>query len=93
MKSLIGIDYSKNKTIKQYGFELRQPIVCNPNTSLHNLLSEFRKGKSHIALITEQVSQMEKRLAEIEGISNRTTSGSDKEPDIMILGNNSITTY
>jgi len=88
MKNLIGIDYSQNKSIKQYGFELRQPIICNPRTSLLILLREFKKGKSHLALITEQVTQMEKRQSGFEGKSNSTTSNSDKKQDIMILGNN-----
>ena len=48
------MDFSQNKTLRQYGFDLRQPIICHPKVSLLELLREFRKGHSHLALVYEK---------------------------------------
>jgi hypothetical protein len=58
---LIGIDFN-NKSLKNLGLELRPPLVVSPRVGLLDLLREFRKGKSHMAILTEQVSELQDKL-------------------------------
>lgn len=62
IKQLIGIDLDKNKSLRQFGIELRKPIVISPRLSVFDLLKEFRKGKSHMAFITEQVEDLQTKF-------------------------------
>jgi metal transporter CNNM len=62
IKQLIGIDIDRNKSLRQYGIELRKPIVISPTLSVFDLLKEFRKGKSHMAFITEQVEDLQNKF-------------------------------
>lgn len=59
IKQLIGLDFDQNKSLRQLGIELGKPIVINPRVSVIDLLREFRKGKSHMAFITEQVEDLQ----------------------------------
>lgn len=59
IKQLIGVDFGQNKSLRQLGIELGKPIVINPRVSVIDLLREFRKGKSHMAFITEQVEDLQ----------------------------------
>lgn len=62
IKQLIGIDISQNKTLRQLGIKLRPPLVIHPRMNAIDLLREFRKGRSHMAFITEYVEQYQKKL-------------------------------
>jgi len=59
IKQLIGLDFDQNKSLRQLGIELGKPIVISPRVSVIDLLREFRKGKSHMAFITEQVEDLQ----------------------------------
>lgn len=59
IKQLIGVDFKQNKTLRQLGVDIRKPLVISPRLSLLDLLREFRKGKSHMAFITEQVEELQ----------------------------------
>lgn len=62
---------------------MRPPIVCHPKAGLLDILRELKKGKSHLALVTEQVEQLELKL----GITkNRSKTSAVKREDIIILG-------
>lgn len=62
IKQLIGVDFEQKKSLRQLGIELRKPIVISPNVSIVDLLREFRKGKSHMAFITEQVEDLQHKF-------------------------------
>ena len=61
IKNLIGIDLTQNKTLRQLGLEIKKPLVISPNLTMIDLLRRFREGKSHIAFITDQVEELEKK--------------------------------
>ena len=62
LKHLIGLDFRQEKSIKNLGIELRKPIVISPSITLFDLLREFRKGKSHMAFITDKVEDLQSKL-------------------------------
>ena len=62
IKQLINIDYNQNRSLKELGIRLKLPLVISPNMTLIDLLREFRKGKSHMAFITEQVELLQSKL-------------------------------
>jgi CBS domain containing-hemolysin-like protein len=62
IKQLIGVDFDQKKSLRQLGIELRKPIVISPLVRIVDLLREFRKGKSHMAFITEQVEDLQHKL-------------------------------
>jgi metal transporter CNNM len=69
LKQLIGYDSNENKSIREIGISLKKPLVIPPSMKLVDLLREFRKGKSHMAFITEQVEKLQMKLG-----LNRTNS-------------------
>ena len=62
IKQLIGIDLSERKSMRQLGISLNKPLVIHPRINLLELLREFKKGKSHMAFITEQTKALRKKL-------------------------------
>jgi metal transporter CNNM len=93
IKQLIGVDCGQNKSLRQLGIELRKPLVISPRLTLIDLLREFRKGKSHMAFITEQVEELQHKygLNESNSVSKDSffkygKSSSVSEKDIKILG-------
>ena len=62
IKQLINIDFNQNRSLKELGIRLKLPLVISPNMTLIDLLREFRKGKSHMAFITEQVELLQSKL-------------------------------
>jgi len=62
IKQLIGVDFDQKKTLRQLGIELRKPIVISPTVRIVDLLREFRKGKSHMAFVTEQVEDLQHKF-------------------------------
>lgn len=53
VKRLIVVDPEDERCVNDLA--LRKPIVVSPNESCYHVLNEFQKGRSHIALVTEQV--------------------------------------
>ena len=62
IKQLINIDFNQNRSLKELGIRLKLPLVISPKMTLIELLREFRKGKSHMAFITEQVELLQSKL-------------------------------
>ena len=59
VKKLLGIN-NFGITLEDLRTKLRRPLVVPPNKPLLDLLVEFRKGKSHIALVTEQTAELQR---------------------------------
>lgn len=74
IKQLIGIDICHGKSISQLGIQLTMPIIVDPNTPALDLLSEFRKGKSHMSFLTNDAQ----RLIEMMAINNSGHRSSTK---------------
>lgn len=60
-KRLIGLA-ATNKPLKELGIKLRNPLIIPPSMCLTDLLGEFQKGKSHMALVTKNTKAMQKYL-------------------------------
>eukprot|EP00826_Nyctotherus_ovalis_P033486 TRINITY_DN2715_c0_g1_i1.p1 TRINITY_DN2715_c0_g1~~TRINITY_DN2715_c0_g1_i1.p1 ORF type:complete len:288 (-),score=99.56 TRINITY_DN2715_c0_g1_i1:404-1267(-) len=60
-KKLIGVPIT-NRPLRELGIELRRPLIILPSMCLTNLMDEFQKGKSHMALITKQTKSMQRYL-------------------------------
>ena len=69
IKQLINVDVTQNKSLRELGIHLKSPIVIHPNMKLIDVLREFKKGKSHMAFVTEQVEKLQNKLG-----LNRTNS-------------------
>lgn len=63
IKQLIGVDIGK-RSIRQLKLKLSPPIVVHPETPALDLLSEFRKGKSHMAFVTANTEEYRKKFEE-----------------------------
>lgn len=63
IKTLVGVDLSEGLTIKELMTEqivtLRKPLFAEPTEPLGGLLSRFKNGKSHMAIVTDNVKQMQ----------------------------------
>lgn len=63
LKSIIGRDIHLIKsTIRQSNIPLRKPLIIGPNMNLLELLKEFRIGKSHMAIVTNQVADVQRYM-------------------------------
>lgn len=65
-KYLIGklsrINDNEVKIFRELNLKLSKPIIISPELSLINLLREFRKGRSHMAFVTNNVENFQKIL-------------------------------
>lgn len=91
IKQLIGLDLSVKKSMRQHRICLNKPLVIAPKLNLLDLLKEFKKGKSHMAFITEQVAELQKKLGlnrsnSIQGIKCSDNSDVIKGKEIKVLG-------
>ena len=90
IKQLINIEVDKNKSLKELGIRLKLPLVIKPTMTLVDLLREFRKGKSHMAFITEQDELLQAKLGLNRNNSvafpNRYLELANEQIDIKILG-------
>lgn len=70
IKTLIGLDLSKGKKIKDLITEgeviLRKPLFISPNEKFEGLLNQFTKGKSHMAIITDDPEKMDDYIKGLE---------------------------
>jgi len=97
IKQLIGVDFDQNKSLRQLGIELGKPIVISPRVSVIDLLREFRKGKSHMAFITEQVEDLQNKFGLNRSNSIQKDYGflgiSRKTENELALLNRSLSSY
>ena len=69
IKQLLTVDIIQSRSLREIGVHLKPPLVIHPSMNLVDLPREFRQGKSHMALITEQVEKLQSKLG-----LNRTNS-------------------
>ena len=86
IKQLIGIDLSEKKSMREHGIQLKLPLIIPPKLNLLDLLREFKKGKSHMAFITEQVKELQSKLNNIDKKFKNINKREDKNIDIKVLG-------
>ena len=90
IKQLVNIEVDKNKSLKELGIRLKLPLVIKPTMTLIDLLREFRKGKSHMAFITEQDELLQAKLGLNRNNSvafpNRYMEIVNEHPEIRIMG-------
>ncbi len=55
IKQLIGIDFEIPKSIRELKLKLKMPLILDSKMKIYDILSEFRKGKSHMAIIVKGV--------------------------------------
>lgn len=84
IKQLIGIDFTNNKSMRQHGIQLKKPLCISPRTSLLELLREFRKGKSHMAFISESPKELSRKLDITCGITKGDVK--DIKSNTQVLG-------
>eukprot|EP01022_Parablepharisma_sp_SALTPOND_P013687 TRINITY_DN1839_c0_g1_i1.p1 TRINITY_DN1839_c0_g1~~TRINITY_DN1839_c0_g1_i1.p1 ORF type:complete len:371 (+),score=43.60 TRINITY_DN1839_c0_g1_i1:1720-2832(+) len=61
IKKLVGVAGS-DKKLSELNIQLRKPLIIPPTMCLTDLLAEFQKGKSHMALVTSQTASVQKYL-------------------------------
>jgi len=95
IKQLIGIDITKPRTFKELKITLSSPLIISKNMLAMDLLTEFRKGRSHMAFITEsdKVEKLQKRLGldtnnslRDNTILSKLEKGDNKGNYVKILG-------
>jgi CBS domain containing-hemolysin-like protein len=59
IKQLIGIDFKIPKTIRELNLKLKMPLIMKPSMKIYDILAEFRKGKSHMAILTKTLDTTE----------------------------------
>jgi CBS domain containing-hemolysin-like protein len=62
IKSLVGVDLTQGKTISQLindsEITLRKPLYVSPNEDTGPLLTRFKNGRSHMAIVTDNIKEM-----------------------------------
>jgi len=56
VKRLLAINANESLNLENSQIDLRQPVVTSPSESLLNLLDIFEHGRSHMAIVVENVS-------------------------------------
>ena len=66
IKSLVGVDLSGDKTIGELveagEITLRKPYFVNQEKTIESLVINFRKGRSHMAIVSSDAVQMNRAL-------------------------------
>lgn len=86
IKQLIGVDISQNKSIRQLGLKLTAPIIVHPGTPALDLLTEFRKGRSHMAFVTPNPEEYKKKFEISEYNLSIKIASARKSPADKIYG-------
>lgn len=74
LKRLIVLDPDDGRDVET--LRLRQPVYVGPDTGLLELLQQFQKGKSHVAVVAEQ-------HCEIRKVIEAARKGKPAHPDIV----------
>eukprot|EP00826_Nyctotherus_ovalis_P062718 TRINITY_DN9124_c0_g1_i5.p1 TRINITY_DN9124_c0_g1~~TRINITY_DN9124_c0_g1_i5.p1 ORF type:complete len:509 (+),score=140.79 TRINITY_DN9124_c0_g1_i5:150-1676(+) len=61
VKKLLGLN-KFDISLERLNIPLRMPLIVHPEMRLTDLLMEFQKGKSHIALVTKQTSELKRKM-------------------------------
>lgn len=86
VKKLLSAKLEK-KPLKDLNFPLRKPLIISPAMPLTDLLVEFQKGKSHLAIVTEQIDNMQQYLGvETSVLAHAPLGGTILVRDCQILG-------
>ena len=59
IKELLGLNFEKNKSLRELKIKIRKPIVVHPNIPIIDLLKLFLNGRSHMAFITDNVEKIQ----------------------------------
>ena len=88
IKQLILLDKYTNKSLRDLGIRLKTPLVIHPSLNVFDLLKEFRKGKSHMAFVTEQVNKLQSKfgLSRTNSISLNNAIVFNHNIEIQIMG-------
>ena len=74
IKSLIGVDLSEERTFGELIHEgeitLRKPFFVKPEKSIESLVIDFRKGRSHMAIVSSNAEDMNDALLKTSGRSD-----------------------
>jgi len=76
MKQLLGINPSDNLKLEDLHLELTNPFIVSAQMKAIDLLNEFRKGMSHMAFISENLSR---NKIEFNSIGKKKTNSSRNE--------------
>ena len=61
VKKLLQLD-RYDLSLAELDIPLRIPLIAHPKDTFNNLLAEFQKGKSHMALVTTNTAALKKRI-------------------------------
>ena len=98
VKKMLGlvIDFSIERTLRETMGELKikvsKPLIVNPDTSLIDLLRMFKKGKSHMAFVTENHTEFKNLIglddnnSEIMGGERASGNFAKAEEPVDVLG-------
>lgn len=91
IKTLIGLELGEGKKICELVNEgevtLRKPLFISPNEKFETLLQQFLKGKSHMAIVTDDVDKMEDY---IKGLEDNAGEISLLEHDVIDSENGNV---
>lgn len=77
IKSLLGKDLNNPISLRDMKVKLNKPEVAGPNLNVFELLESFKQGKSHMAIITEDVEKLKFKFdnfsKEIENLEEYTS--------------------
>lgn len=96
IKTLVGVDLSEGKTIEELMSDstvtLRKPLYVKPNEAIGSLLTRFKNGKSHMAIVTNDSMEfiMKKYLNDdgsiVGGSENDDQDNLDEHANVKVLG-------
>lgn len=77
IKQLVGVDFGEPKSLKDLDLKLKKPLVILPTLKIIDLLREFLKGKSHIAVVTQDTEALQTKL----GLNRKNSVIENKSAD------------
>eukprot|EP00344_Euplotes_crassus_P003404 CAMPEP_0196996352 /NCGR_PEP_ID=MMETSP1380-20130617/2254_1 /TAXON_ID=5936 /ORGANISM="Euplotes crassus, Strain CT5" /LENGTH=550 /DNA_ID=CAMNT_0042412287 /DNA_START=71 /DNA_END=1723 /DNA_ORIENTATION=+ len=87
IKQLIGLDLTEDRKIsdlvKEGEVVLRKPLFISPKEKFEGLLNHFTKGRSHMAIITDDPIKMDKYAQGLEENANERSLGEGSKDDTM----------
>lgn len=80
-KHLVSSDFHFNMSISSSDVRLKFPLVISPDMHLLELLNEFKFGKSHMAIVTKQVTSFQNKF----GLNRQNSVIMDKNNNTIKL--------